>query len=202
MAVKAAIQPTTDAASVRPWPPLQGEWTYDDYARLPDHGMRYEVITGELYMTPAPVPKHQKIIANLYGHLWEYLRERLIGDAFFAPIDVNLPGLASPVQPDLLFIASDRLHIVKERFIEGVPDLIVEVLSSGSEMHDRRTKFELYARAGVSEYWLVDPDERSIEIYVLRGQAYAPLGNFGAEEQTRSEVMPDFALIVGEICPA
>ncbi len=201
MGVRTTAAAPAEAVSERYWPPPQGEWTYEDYTRLPENGLRYEIIKGELLMTPAPLPKHQRIIANLYGYLWEYLRHQPVGEVFFAPIDVNLPGLASPVQPDLLFIANDRLGIIKERFIEGPPDLIMEVLSAGSEMHDRRTKFELYARAGVREYWLVDPDRRAIEIYVLRGQAYAPLGSFGVEAETRSEVLPGFAVKVGEVCP-
>ncbi len=202
MTIKAASPTRSEATSERYWPPPQGEWTYDDYARLPDNGMRYEVIRGDLYMTPAPIPKHQKAVANLYGYLWEYLKKQPIGEIFFAPIDVLLPDLASPVQPDLLFITQDRLDIVKEKFIEGSPDLIVEVLSPGSHTLDRRTKFETYARAGVREYWLVDPDSRTIEIFVLRGQAYAPLGSFGPEERTRSEVLAEFGVKAAEICPA
>jgi Uma2 family endonuclease len=202
MAIKIANDASVDATSEQYWPPPQGKWTYDDYARLPDHGVRYEVIEGELVMTPAPRPKHQKVSLNLTFVLEQFVRSRQLGEVYVAPIDVNLPGLASPVQPDLLFITTDRLDIIKEKFIEGAPDLIIEVLSAGSEMDDRRTKFELYARAGVREYWLVDPDGRTIEIFVLRGQAYAPLGNFDSDGQTRSEVLPDFTVTVGEICPA
>ena len=201
MAVKPATQPSVEVSPARRWPPPQGEWTYADYARLPDNGMRYEVIQGELYMVPAPRPKHQRAVASLYGRLWEYLQRQPAGEAFFSPIDVILSDLATPVQPDMLFIANDRLHIIKEDSIEGAPDLIVEVISPGNPMHDRRTKFQLYARAGVREYWIVDPEARTIDIYVLRGQAYAPLGSFGPEEYTCSEVLADFAVGVSEICP-
>ena len=96
---------------------------------------------------------------------------------------------------------SNVLQMVKDNLIEGVPDLIVEVLSPGNPGHDRQTKFQLYARAGVREYWLVDPDARVIEINVLRGQAYAPTGRFGSDEQIRSEVLPDFGVRVADICP-
>ncbi len=201
MGVRTTAAAPAEAASERYWPPPQGEWTYEDYARLPENGLRYEIIKGELLMTPAPRPLHQEVSLNLTYVLHQFVRKNQLGKVYEAPIDVNLPGLASPVQPDLLFIASDRLDIIKDRFIEGPPDLIMEILSSGSEIHDRRTKFELYARAGVREYWLVDPDRRAIEIYVLRGQAYAPLGNFGVEAETRSELLPGFAVKVGEVCP-
>ena len=202
MAVKTAPKEGVKSPTDRYWPPLQGEWTYDDYARLPDNSMRYEVIEGDLYMNPAPRPKHQRIIALLHGHLWEYLKAQPGGEVFFAPIDVNLPDLTSPVQPDLLFIAADQLDIIKEDFIEGVPDLMVEVLSPSNPAHDRLTKFQVYARAGVREYWLIDPDARVIEINVLRGQAYASLGVFGPADQTRSEVLANFSVPVSEICPA
>lgn len=182
------------------WPPPQGSWTYDDYVLLPDNGMRYEVLEGDLYMTPAPSSRHQRAVAKLHGRLWEHLQRQPLGEAFLSPIDVILANLASPVQPDLLFIATDRLDIVTETTIEGAPDLVVEVLSPGSSLHDRRTKFRLYAQAGVREYWLIDPHERVIEIYVLRGQAYAPLGTFGPDDSTRSEVLSELSVRVGEIC--
>jgi Uma2 family endonuclease len=201
MAGEIMMQSPVGAAPARTWPPPQGEWTYEDYARLPDNGMRYEVIEGDLYMSPAPRSIHQRVIARLYGYLWEYLKHRSVGEAFFAPIDVILPDLATPVQPDLLFIANDRLNIVKEKFVEGAPDLIIEVLSPGNPALDRRTKFRVYAQAGVREYWMIDPDAGTVEINVLRGQAYAPLGSFGAGDQTRSEVLTDFSVSVSDICP-
>ena len=153
-------------------------------------------------MSPAPSPKHQRVIAKLFGLLWEYLQEHPIGEAIFAPIDVKMPDVAGVVQPDLLFITSDRLDIVQETLIEGAPDLIVEVLSPGNPLHDRRVKFELYAQAGVREYWMIDPDACTVEIYVLRGHAYAPLGNFGTDQQTRSEVLEGFTVDVEKIYPA
>jgi len=201
MVVKLATKPPEPALDVHYWPPPQGEWTYEDYARLPSDGMRYEVINGELHMTPAPRPQHQKAIFILAGRFWEYLQRKPVGEAYVAPIDVILPGRASPVQPDLLFIARDRLAIVTEDLIEGTPDLIVEVLSPSNPWHDRRTKYQLYARAGVREYWIVDPQERTVDIYVLRGRAFAPLGSFGPDENIRSEVLADFSVPVGEICP-
>lgn len=196
MPVEIITQPSREVT----WPPPQGAWTYEDYARLPNNGMRYEVIEGDLYMSPAPRSIHQRIIARLYGYLWDYLKDQSVGEALFAPIDVILPGLASPVQPDLLFIAHNRLDIIKEKFIEGIPDLIVEILSPGNPALDWRTKFRVYAQAGVREYWIIDPDTCIIEINVLRGQAYAPLGSFGPGEQTRSEVLADFSLSVSDIC--
>ena len=202
MAVQTISKPSGATVSARQWPPLQGEWTYDDYTQLPDNGMRYEVIKGELYMSPAPSPKHQQIILKLAIAMSQFVHADQLGEIYQSPIDVKTSDFAGVVQPDLLFIASKQLDIVQETLIEGVPDLIVEVLSPGNPLHDRRIKFELYAQAGVREYWLIDPDARTVEIYVLRGQAYAPLGNFGIGQQTRSEVLEGFVVDVEKICPA
>ena len=137
--VAAGVKPSRKTSKDYYWPPPQGKWTYDDYTRLPNNGMRYEVIEGELYMSPAPNPQHQRVIVALLRHLLEYLQQQPIGEVLISPIDVILSNnLAAPVQPDLLFIAKDRLDIVKEKSIEGVPDLIVEVLSPGNPAHDRQ----------------------------------------------------------------
>ena len=198
MALQAPTQPPAD----RPWPPPQGQWTYADYKQLPDDGWRYEVIEGELYLSPAPRPKHQESAGNLGSRMLLYVQERGLGKVYFAPIDVILPGYASPVQPDVLFIARERLDIVKEDFIEGPPDLIVEILSPSNWLTDRRTKFRIYAQAGVREYWIVDTDARTVEVFVLRGSSFALAGKFGSGETLRSEVVTGFEIGVDEICPA
>lgn len=182
-------------------PPPQGGWTYADYARLPDNGMRYEVIKGELYMSPAPRAIHQEMIAHIALEMGLFLRQHKVGKIYFAPIDVVMGAAAAPVQPDIIFIRQERLAIVRDK-IEGVPDLIVEVLSPGSMGHDRRRKFTLYAEVGVPEYWLADPDECLVEVYVLRGQAYALLGQFVGEDIIHSEVLPDLRIPIHNICPA
>ena len=201
MAAPKVVNPKPTEAASHYLPPRQGAWTYEDYRRLLDNGMRYEVIEGNLYMSPAPRPKHQKVIALLYGHLWDFLKQHPVGEVFFAPIDVILPDIAGPVQPDLLFISHDRRGVIQENVINGVPNLIAEVLSPGNPQHDRNLKFNAYAKAGVQEYWLIDPDGRTMEVYVLRGQAYALLGLFQAVDTAYSEVLPNFTVSVEDICP-
>ena len=183
--------------------PVQGQWTYVDYARLPDDGWRYEVIRGELHMSPAPRPLHQDAITLLSFFLVGYLRKRNLGKAYVSPIDVILPGkLGDPVQPDILFIRSDRLHIIGETFIDGAPDLVMEVLSPSNPAHDRSLKYQLYAEAGVPEYWIIDPHERRDEVFVLRGGDYELLGRYGDNDTARSEVLEGFAFKPDEIFPA
>lgn len=182
--------------------PAQGQWTYEDYAHLPDDGWRYEVIRGELHMTPAPNTKHQVIVRNIGFAIMLFLRRFALGEILFAPIDVLLPArLATPVQPDIIFIASSRLDIVKDQHVEGPPDLIVEVLSPTNWLDDRRTKYQVYAESGVREYWIVDPTTRLLEVFVLERGEYRLLGKFGAGERARSEILPGFELPIDEVLP-
>lgn len=197
MSTVAFTPPKLSAAA---WPPPQGSWTYADYARLPDNGMRYEVLEGALHMSPAPNPRHQLIIGELHGRLFVYLREKPIGRTFLSPIDVRLDETTT-VQPDLCFVSQSRQQLVEKSCINGAPDLMIEVLSPSRENYDRSTKFQAYAKAGVPEYWIVDPEAKAIEVNVLRGEAYAPVV-FSGTNSIRSEVLPDLALIVSEVFPA
>jgi len=183
------------------WPP-QGKWTYEDYCRLPADGWIYEIIEGELFMSPAPLTIHQRCKLKFAAAFLAFAEDRDAGMVLDAPTDVLLPGLASPVQPDVIFVVKERLDIVKAERVEGAPDIVVEVLSPGNWLVDRRDKFKIYAKAGVREYWLIDPKARTIELYGLRGSTYALIGKYGVGESVRSEVLPGFAVKVEDICPA
>lgn len=140
-------------------------WTYEEYARLPDDGNRYEVIGGELYMTPAPNPLHTRVAFRL-GYLIEGFLEQygLGGWVATSPVDV-LFAEGDYLQPDLVFIRREREGIVSDRGIEAPPDLVVEVLSESTAVRDRGIKRERYAWFGVTQYWVVDLEARHIEIY-------------------------------------
>jgi Uma2 family endonuclease len=182
--------------------PSQGKWTYEDYRRLPDDGWRYEVIEGELYMSPAPEPIHQEYGGEMFAALRDFGKMHDAGKAYMAPIDVILSEFATPVQPDVLFIVKSRLHIVKKGHIEGAPDIIAEILSPSNWIIDRREKFDIYAKAGVREYWIVNPMVRTIELFVLREGRYELIGKYSVGETVRSEVLPGFEVKVEEVCPA
>ena len=145
--------------------------TYEDYCRLPNDGQRYEILEGELAVTPAPPPGHQEHLLNLATLLRDHVTSRRLGKVYVSPIDLIL-ARTSVVQPDLIFIRAERLSLVSHRGIEGPPDLAVEVLSPTTETQDRGAKLQLYARHGILHYWLIDPDARRVEAYELAGTTY------------------------------
>ena len=178
------------------WPPPQGDWTYEDWLQLSDDGWQYEVVKGVLYMVPAPAPSHQRVCRRLMRTMDAFVEKCGLGEVFFAPLDVYLPGQETPVEPDLIFISTERLHFISDRGIEGAPDLVVEVLSPRSWWRDRRVKLPLYEETGVPECWLVDPQNNTIEVYGLRGNSYALLGRWGPGEGARSEILLGFEVEV------
>jgi Uma2 family endonuclease len=109
--------------------------------------------------------------------------------------------MATPVQPDIIFISTDRLEIITKKRIEGVPDLVIEILSPRSVGYDRRTKYDLYAEAGVRAYWIVDPANCTADDFVLRGNVYVPFGHFGRDGHIQSELLPDLRTPLADICP-
>jgi len=146
-----------------------GTWTYDDLFALPDDGKRYEIIEGALYEMPAPHSVHAKVIMNLILLLAPVIA-RLRGTILTALHDVFFRG-ADPVQPDILAILPGGLARLAARGTEGPPDLMIEVLSPSNRGHDLLTKRALYGRAGVREYWIVDPVNQTIELLSLTGNA-------------------------------
>ena len=157
--------------------PRQGCWTYADCAAIPEDGARYEVIGGVLYMAAAPNRAHQAAVVRFTGFLFAHVEEAGLGRVFVSPFDVTLPS-GDTVQSDVIVVLNAHLSIITEGRIVGVPDLVIEVLAPGTSGYDRRGKQDLYARAGVPEYWLAGPYARTIEPLWLRGGAYESLGVF------------------------
>jgi len=132
---------------------------------MPDDGNRYEFIGGRLYMTPAPVTRHQRILGRLWSALLRILVDSGRGEVFSAPLLVEFPGTGDRVQPDLLFVSNERRAIIGEKQVLGAPDLVVEILSPTTAHRDRGIKLDLYARHGVRQYWIVDPGEDVVDVW-------------------------------------
>ena len=143
--------------------------TYRDYEALPE-GAPFQLIDGELVMTPSQTVNHQQIIRNLAVLLHHYITERALGEVIFAPIDVCLTE-DDVYQPDVIFISNERKQIIQER-IKGVPDLIVEVLSPSNAYLDLVRKKNVCEATGVREYWIVDPMEKSIDVFENIGKEF------------------------------
>ncbi len=143
--------------------------TYRDFEALPADGRRYELHEGELFMTAAPGSGHQCLVGTLFVLLREHVVAHRLGEVFVSPLDCILSD-TTIVAPDVVFVESGRSSLVSARGIEGPPTLAVEILSPSTVQVDRGTKLQLYARHGVPYYWIVDPDGRSVDAYVLTGR--------------------------------
>ncbi|MBW8877764.1 MAG: Uma2 family endonuclease [Acidobacteria bacterium] len=187
----------------RAWP-AQGQWTYADYLRLPDDGRRYEVIRGHLYVTPAPTTGHQFVLWRLGQTFGRYVDENQLGAMYSAPFDVLLPdGIASPVEPDVVFIRTENLPRFEDPNFQGVPDLVMEVGSPSTYKRDRTVKQDAYLAAGIPEYWRVNLRTRTVTVLALSEDRsrYVELGCFGRGETIRSALLSDLAIQVGSLFP-
>lgn len=172
-------------------------YTYQDYLNAPQD-QRYELIEGNLLMTPSPMPYHQWICKNLGYEIEKFVREKGLGKVFFAPCDVYLDD-ENVLQPDILFISRGRENIIGEKNIQAPPDLVIEILSEATAYRDLVKKKRLYARFGVKEYWIVDPDEKTIEIYRLQGTEFVRVSAFSENDSLESPLLPGLRIDLSQV---
>ncbi|HEV8232329.1 MAG TPA: Uma2 family endonuclease [Thermoanaerobaculia bacterium] len=163
-------------------------FTYQDYARLPDD-RRYEVIDGELVLTPAPTPFHQIVKQRIEQFLLERVNAGGLGQVLDAPCDVVLSRF-DVLQPDIFFVSSGRLAIIGEKYISEGPDLVVEVLSPGTRKRDRVLKSKRYAHFGVREMWIANPDKKTIEVFVNTEGGFRREALYGGDDVLCSPLLP------------
>ena len=178
------------------WPP-RGQWTEGDYFALPETNRFIELSKGELVMPPHPTHTHQLIVFELAIKMRAFVQKQNLGLVQIGPLPVRLwPGKIR--EPDILFVANEHSDRIAEQAY-GPPNLVVEVLSPSTRRTDRLEKTVEYARAGVSEYWIVDPNGRTVEVFILREGAYELLGKWEEGEEARSEVLAGFRVAVNEV---
>lgn len=180
-------------------------YTYDDYRTLPeDMSRRYELLHGDFYRVPAPTTRHQQILSNLNTLVREHVKSRQLGIVLFAPVDVILgQGYAREVvQPDLVFVAESRRAMVKLHGIEGPPDLVAEILSPGSAERDRGYKLTMYARHGIAEYWIIDPDTRTLDVYRAGPAQYLAPIRYGERDIMPCALLQDLQIALTEVFAA
>jgi len=167
--------------------------TYEEFRQLPDDGKHYELVHGEVHLSPSRSTKHQLILGNTSVSLGTYVRSARLGVLFCAPLDVCLnPDTA--LQPDLIFISAERVGIVQENFVAGAPELVVEVVSPSTTVHDRVTKLPIYAEAGVPEFWLIDSQARTVEVLKLQGKKYFVDATLAGDQVLTSNLFPGWQL--------
>lgn len=162
--------------------------TYEDFANLPESLDRYEILQGELIVSPPPRFEHQFVSQKISAALEAIVSAGNLGYIVTAPVGVRMTA-SDIVQPDILFISSGRKSIIVDGVVDGAPDLIVEVASPSTQRYDRVRKMALYLETGVREYWIVDPKKRSFEVYELVNDAYRLVETDGG--RVRSKVLPE-----------
>jgi Uma2 family endonuclease len=172
-------------------------FTYEDYVQLPDD-RRYEVIDGELFLTPAPTPYHQIVAKRLGFLLDEHVQSRRLGELFLAPCDLVLSNI-DVLQPDVFFITEERRSIIGEKHITEAADLVIEVLSPATADRDRVKKAARYAKFGVREMWIADPATRTIEVLINASGALRREALFGADEVLVSLLLPGLEIPLARI---
>jgi Uma2 family endonuclease len=173
------------------------KFTYQDYLRLPED-RRYEIIDGELFLTPAPGTYHQRIEMKLLFLLFGHVKEHDLGEVLPAPCDLVL-SQTDVVQPDIFFIAKERREIVGEKYVSAAPDLVVEILSESTAKRDRGIKAKLYERAGVKELWIVDQWEKSVEIFRRSEETFVRYARFTSSETLVSPTFPGLEIPLAEV---
>jgi Uma2 family endonuclease len=172
-------------------------FTYEDYLLLPEE-RRYEILDGELLLTPAPTPYHQLVAGNLYALLRDEVRKLQAGQVLIAPVDVVL-SRTDVLQPDILFVATDRLSIIGEKNVSAAPDLVVEVLSPATAERDRAVKAKLYARFGVREMWIADPDSKTVEVLVATGEGFRSETRFSGSEVLTTRLLSGLRIPLDQV---
>jgi Uma2 family endonuclease len=173
------------------------KFTYQDYLLLPED-KRYEIIEGELIMVPSPGFSHQSASGNLGFLLRQFIREKRLGIVLNAPMDVVL-SQENIVQPDIIFIFKKRMDIITEKNIQGAPDLVIEILSPNTKKKDSILKRKLYAKFGVREFWLVDPQEEEVEVLILKKRGFEQIGLYRKGQILTSPLLPGLKIPLQEL---
>ena len=172
-------------------------FTYNDYLLLPED-KRYEILDGDLYVAAAPNTKHQRASRNLEMALFQHVSKNRLGEVLDAPYDVLLSE-ENVVQPDIIFVRKERIGIIGEMNLQGAPDLVIEILSEGTRGKDLEVKKKIYARYGIPEYWIVDPEAATAEVLLWSELGYVTAGTYGKSDSLSSPLLPEFKLSLTEV---
>ncbi|MGO8786829.1 MAG: Uma2 family endonuclease [Terriglobia bacterium] len=178
--------------------PVDTRLTYDDFCLMPEDGKRYEIIDGELFVTPSPRILHQIVVSRLSSELLTFVRRAGLGRVLVAPVDVVFSEF-DVVEPDIVYVSKERVSVLTEKNLQGAPDLAIEVLSESTERRDRTTKLKLYGKFGVQEYWIIDPYGPSAEIYRRGEEGLELFANLSSVDTLASPMFPGFSVPLREL---
>jgi Uma2 family endonuclease len=172
-------------------------YTYADYMTW-DDDKRRELIDGVPYLMSAPSPRHQRLLSNLHGQFWTFLKRKKC-EVYFAPLDVRLNADTfdnTVVQPDMLVVCDES--ILNKAGCKGVPDMVVEILSPSTSRYDRTIKYDTYLKAGIREYWIVDPETKTLAVHILKGSNYI-IHPYSCEDTVPVHVLEGFSVDLSEV---
>jgi Uma2 family endonuclease len=174
--------------------------SYEEFQTLPrDGSKRFELIEGEVFMTPSPNTSHQRAVGRLFRMLSDFVEEHGLGEVFIAPYDIVFSKWTA-LEPDLLFIRKERASIITDANVQGTPDLVIEILSPSNKAYDRETKFRAYEKAGVSELWYFDPEDGTAEILDLGSDSrYVLTAKLSGSDAIVSTALPELSLTLAEV---
>ena len=172
--------------------------TYDDYALIPDDGLRHEIIDGAHYVNPAPNVRHQRVVLRLVKALVNYVDDHELGEVFVSPIDVVL-SRHDVVQPDLLFVRKENAGEVYGANLKIAPDLVVEVLSISNRRHDEVRKLRLYDTFNVAEYWIADPEEEVVKVFRRGEKGLTLVETADIDGTITTSLLPGFSLALHRV---
>jgi len=178
---------------------LEKKFTYQDYKNLDvEDNFWYELLNGELVKKSSPSPLHQRVSRNLLVALNTFIVGKKLGEVFYSPIDVFLDDYNVP-QPDLVFVSDARKEIISDDGILGIPDMVIEIISPSSFKRDRVDKMKLYKKHQIPEFWLIDPNNTSVEIYTFQENDYDVFSLAVQSGTVQSKVLPEFTLEVSTL---
>jgi len=174
--------------------------TVEQLDALPDDGNRYELIEGDLFVTPAPRAKHQRVVMELASILHTYAKAHKLGVVLPAPTDVRLKLRDTRVQPDILFVSAERADVIGDQEVSGAPNLVVEVLSESTKRADLEEEREAYERAGIDEYWIIEPDQCWMLVYRFAESAQAR--ELSGNDSVTTPLLPGLEIALRDIFPS
>ena len=173
--------------------------TCDDFVKLPDDGKRYEVMDGDLIVSPSPVLRHQRIVGRMFRLLADHVETHDLGEVVVSPMDVVFSE-DNILQPDVIYLKKGRAQEPDDR-IRCVPDLVVEVLSESASPAELQRKADIYARFGVPHYWTFSPLNETAILYRLVEAKYERAGLYQGQDTFEAEAFPDLTIDLSKIWP-